>query len=342
MSATKETFVLSLAAMALAGVIVLYFAQKSDRIVLRSLLNRNHAFAALAAAVAVWLLLFSSFFTHLSGPLDSLRSYFPWLHRAGGHSPHIHPFGFYFERLAFFHHGNGPVWTEGLILLLALAGIVAAFIRRGLLSSNVPLVRFIALYAIILALIYSAISYKTPWCMLVFFDGMILLAGVGAIALVQWSQRTWLRGIVVAGLTLAAAHLAWLAWQANYIYESDRRNPYAYAQTVPDALDLVEKIKALATADPQQDQMLIQVMAADNDYWPLPWYLRQFKQVGWWDHVVEDPRAQIMIVGAKLAASLPEKPGSAWSTLGLYGLRPGVLFQLYVRADLLRRSQQTH
>ena len=55
--------------------------------------------------VAVWLVvalvLFSSFFTNLAGPLDSVRTYLPWLHRAGGASPHIHPWSFYLERLLF-------------------------------------------------------------------------------------------------------------------------------------------------------------------------------------------------------------------------------------------------
>src|SRR2546428_679879 len=125
-------------------------------------------FTALSPAMVVSVILFTSFFTHLSGPLDSLRSYLPWLHRAGGHSAHIHPFSFYLQRLAVFHQGNGPVWSEGLILALAAVGVFAALTRKGLAAVNVWLARFIALYTILLTLAYSLISYKTPWCMLGF------------------------------------------------------------------------------------------------------------------------------------------------------------------------------
>ena len=55
--------------------------------------------------------------------LDSVRTYVPWLKRAGGHSPHVHPWSFYLQRLAWFHPVKGPVWSEGLILILAAVGL---------------------------------------------------------------------------------------------------------------------------------------------------------------------------------------------------------------------------
>src|SRR5439155_8336424 len=178
MHATKETFVIPVAAMALAGLVVALWFRRTGAAIPAIAWNSKHALAALATAMVVSVILFTSFFTHLSGPLDSLRSYLPWLHRAGGHSAHIHPFSFYLQRLAVFHQGNGPVWSEGLILLLASVGAFAAFTRKGLAAVNVWLARFIALYTMLLTLAYSLISYKTPWCMLGFLHGMILMAGI--------------------------------------------------------------------------------------------------------------------------------------------------------------------
>ncbi len=43
--------------------------------------------------------------------------------------------------------------------------------------------RFLAFYTLVLTGLYAIIPYKTPWCMLSFLDGMILLAGVGAWAI---------------------------------------------------------------------------------------------------------------------------------------------------------------
>ena len=298
-------------------------------------LNPKHALTAIAAAAVVSVVLFTSFFTHPGGLVDSIRTYLPWLHRAAGHSPHVHPFYFYLERLAFYHHGRGPIWSEGLILVLAAIGVVATLTRRG--DGNVALARFIALYAIILTLAYSAISYKTPWCLLGFLQPMIMLAGLGGAALIQFFRRRLLQVMIGATLFVAAGHLAWLAWQTSYVFESDRRNPYVYAQTVPDLLDLVDKVKVLAKSHPEGNQMLIQVMAPQGEYWPLPWYLRQFKRVGWWDHVPDDVSAPVMIVGSSLCAALEKKLNPGWSALGLYGLRPGIVFQLYVQSDLWRR-----
>ena len=109
-----------------------------------------------------------------------MRTYLPWLHRAGGDSPHIHPWSFYLHRLLFFHVAKGPVWSEALILVLAVVGAWAAFARKGLADASAGFVRFLALYTFALTAAYSLISYKTPWCLLSFWHGMILLAGVGA------------------------------------------------------------------------------------------------------------------------------------------------------------------
>ena len=87
--------------------------------------------------------------------------------------------------LVYFRYADGPIWTEAVIILLAVVGFVAALTRKGLSAANADLLRFIAFYTLILTVAYSAIPYKTPWCMLGFLHGMILLAGVGAVVLVK-------------------------------------------------------------------------------------------------------------------------------------------------------------
>ena len=184
MHATKETFVITLAAAALALGLNWLWNRWLDATAPPPKPAAASSLTHLAAALAVWLgvalLLFSSFFTNAAGPLDSVRTYLPWLHRAGGDSPHIHPWHFYLHRLLFFHAAKGPVWSEALILVLAVIGAWAAFARKGLADASASFVRFLALYTFALTAAYSLISYKTPWCLLSFWHGMILLAGVGA------------------------------------------------------------------------------------------------------------------------------------------------------------------
>jgi uncharacterized protein (TIGR03663 family) len=341
MAATKETFVLVLAAG--AGALVLAAAwnrwRRAVPAINRLPWKRWHILLGSGVAALVAVIFFTSFFTHLSGPIDALRTYVPWLKRAGGDSPHIHPWSFYLERIAFFKEGKGPAWSEGLILLLALLGAIASLSNRASPADH-GLARFLTFYTILLTAAYSLIAYKTPWCLLGFLHGMILLAGIGmAVALRSIRSRA---GQAVLSLALlgAAAHLGWQAWRASYVFPADRRNPYVYAQTVPDILRLVAEVQEIAKTDPDPSQMLIKVMAPEADYWPLPWYLRQFKRVGWWDRVPSDPYAPVMIVGAGLHAAFDDKSDKAWPMVGLFELRPKTFLELYVKSELWERYIQ--
>jgi uncharacterized protein (TIGR03663 family) len=335
MHATKETFVITLAAAALAlGLNQLWsrWLDASAAPVKPHPLRISHLAAAVGVWLAVGVLLFSSFFTNGAGLLDSVRTYLPWMHRAQGASPHINPWCFYLHRLLFFHVAKGPVWSEALILVLAVVGARAAFVRHGLAGASASFVRFLALYSFALTAAYSLIAYKTPWCLLSFWHGMILLAGVGAAWLGHKATGRVPRIILTLLLLAGVGHLAWQAALANGPYAADPRNPYVYAQTSPDLLKLVRQVQALAHVHPQGQAMLVKVMAPDGDYWPLPWYLRNLRQKGWWDQVPADPFAPVMIVSAQFHAALDEKGTHVMA--GFYQLRPGVFLELYVELGL--------
>jgi uncharacterized protein (TIGR03663 family) len=336
MDATKETFVIELAALGAALVATALWGQwrGGDRLNWKAWLRARPIAAVLGVWIAVAVLLFSSFLANASGPLDSLRAYLPWVGRAGGNSPHIHPWYFYFERLFFFHSGTGPWFTEGLILVLAILGFTAALMRKGLGDANATLVRIIGFYTLSLAAAYSIISYKTPWCFLAFLHGMILLAGVGTLALWHWLRPVWTRAVAALLIVAATAQLGWQAWRDSFPYAARRQNPYVYAHTSPDILNLVELVQGVAKASPQPHQMLVKVICPDDDYWPLPWYLRDFKQIGWWSELPADPYAPAVIVSTKLQAALDQRPGSPMRSTGMFGLRPKVFLELYVETNL--------
>ena len=338
MASTKETFVITLAAAAIAVLINQAWNRQLDASGPPGnapVLNIWHIVAGLATGGVVALLLFSSFFTNASGPIDAIRTYLPWAHRAAGQSPHVHPWYFYLHRLLFFQVGAGPLWTEALIFFLALIGAAAGFRRHKLAGANASFVRFLALYTFLLAAFYSLLAYKTPWCLLSFWHGAVLLAGVGAAVLVHSVSKRPARLVVIGLFLLGGAHLAWEAWRGQTTYAADPRNPYVYAQTSPDVMNLINQIEGLAQADPRDHQLVIKVIAPDQDYWPLPWYLRRFKSVGWWEHVPEDPFAPIMIVSAQLGAALDEK--KTHLMVGYFQLRPQVFMELYVQLDLWKQ-----
>ncbi len=342
MFATKETFVLTLAA--------LFFALLATRIWNHWRAQRSsqpaaaipkakwtppwrHMGAAAVAGGVVWLLFFTSFFTNAAGPLDSFKTYLPWLSRAGGDSPHIHPWYFYFERLLWFHPAKSPPWTEAVILLLALVGVVAGFFGNCARVIQPAFVRFLSFFTFGLMGIYTVISYKTPWCALNFWLGAILLAGVGAAVLIESFRDRLTRGLMAGLIGVGVLHLGLQSWLLTRDFPADVRNPYVYAQTSPHERELTARVKAIARIAPEGFETVIKVIAPES-YWPLPWSLRDFKNVGWYEESPPDPLAPIVLASAKLGVALDDQTEKRWIMTGLYELRPQVFLELYVERGL--------
>ena len=325
MHATKETAILAWAAMAVAGAITIYFYGDRKTFRFRELL------VGLLAAVTISALFFSSFFTNPRGVLDSVLTYASYFHRAGGAGLHDHPWYYYLSMLLYTKRPFGPRWSEALIVCLALVGVVAAFVSPG--RADKRLLRFLAIYTGCLTLIYSLIPYKTPWSMLSFLDGMILLAGVGAVALVRWVRYLPLRVGVTVLLAFAAAQLADQAWRASYLYPADFRNPYVYAHPVPDVLRLSERVEDIAKVAPEGHSLLVKVMMPGGDYWPLPWYLRKFDHVGYWQDVPADPDADLIITSREFQPAVDAALKNKYQ-VEYYGLRPNIILVVYIRQDL--------
>lgn len=332
MWATKETFVFNLFA---AGV-GLALSYVWGRRVAGASIGKKIPVAQLAWAaglgVAVAAALFTSFGRNPAGWLDSFRTYLPWFSRAAGETPHLQPWWFYLERMFWFQRGTGPLWTEGLILLLALVGAGAAFRRKVSLAGDARLVRFLTGYTVALTILYALIPYKTPWCMLGFLHGFILLAGVGVGVVWQWARTVPVRlGLVTLLLALGLIQLGWQAWQASQKFSSARTNPWVYSQTSLDLLTLVEEVRAIA-ATGQGAATEIHVVTQGGDYWPLPWYLRGFKRVGYWEAMPEQTSAAVLITSAGMA--MPTNGPSTHVAAGYFQLRPQVFLELHVERGL--------
>jgi len=309
MHATKETCIIAFGSMLLALSIVLLMQYKKNSLtnVFKSI-KPLHIISSLAAAAIVSALFYSSFLSNPGGIWDSLRAYTTYFARAGGETIHIHPWYYYLKMLIFFRYADGPIWTEAVIVLLAVIGFIAIVRKKYPSSANINLLRFIAFYTLIMTIIYSAISYKTPWCMLSFLHGMILLAGVGAVALVKLMPRVLPRLIILLLLIDACGYLLWQSYQGNYIYYADSRNPYVYAHPTTEVFTVADKIEQYARINKDGHDMHIQVICPDNDYWPLPWYLRSFTKIEWRDKVATNvPPAPLIIASDKVEQALTDK-----------------------------------
>ncbi len=311
MRATKETAIIAFGAMGLALVLVALIQLGQGRS-LRQLLagvKPLHIVLGLAAAEGVSALFYSSFLSHPRGILDSYLSYATYLGRAGGQNTwHVQPWYYYLRILLFARYEHGPIWTEGWIVLLALVGLTATVEGTPVGGIDPKLVRFIAIYTVVMTAVYSAIPYKTPWCLLSFLHGMILLAGVGAVTLLAWVRKPVPRAVLAVSLILAVAHLAFQAYRANFVCYADSRNPYVYAHPTEEILIAAEKVREYV--DPNglgySERMPIQVAVPGRDYWPLPWYLRDLPAVAWYSTVPEEI-APLILISDELESALAHK-----------------------------------
>ena len=110
--------------------------------------------------------------------------------------------------------------------------------------------RFLAVYTLVTTLLYSVIAYKTPWLMLNFLVGWILLAGIGWVYLWSRFSHVILRGILVVALVAMFAHSLRQTWWLSFRFAADPRNPYVYSHTSADLLKLVQRIELLSSLHP--------------------------------------------------------------------------------------------
>lgn len=316
--------------------------------------------------VAINVLFYSSFFTNYpQGVFDSLKTFQFWTKT--GREAHVHPLMTY-------------VWwlllQESPLLVLGAIGALVAVIRP---AKSFAL--FAALWAFGLIAAYSLIAYKTPWLALNFVvplalssgaaigwfydelgkrgvDGRrrayalagILLLAIGPLAgaarfLDQVMMSNSPSGLVGAvrdeklhGRTFIPGYQT---IDLNFInYDNDDRYyVYVYAHTRRQTLQLVDEINRIAERTRQGGETGITIVSPD--YWPLPWYLRDYKRVGYFGHM--SPSIEPIIIASQSQAEEVQTTfgdryvqiSSKANPAGSFALRPGVELLLYARRELV-------
>ncbi len=311
--------------------------------------------------VIVYVLFYTSFFTNFpQGFYDSLKTFQFWTRT--GQEAHVHPFITY-------------VWwlllQESPLLILGAMGALLAVVRP---AKSFAL--FCALWAFGLMAAYSLVAYKTPWLSLNFIVPLALVSGVT----IEWiydelAQRglsARVRAAALAGILLiflgplpglvrafeqtnpragfsrlkvADVHKktflpGYQTIDLNFLnYDNDNRYyVYVYAHTRRETLKLVDEINRLAARTHQGAETGITIVSPD--YWPLPWYLRNYKRVGYHGRI--SPSTEPIIIArqdqaAAVQATFGDRYQQVMSGLnpsGNFPLRPGVDLLLYARREL--------
>ena len=325
MHISKETCVLTFAGVGL-GLLVTMFKERwrPER---RDW--RNAGLAVLAGA-ALSVVFFSSFFTNARGPLDSVLTYLNYSGKAD-HSEHEHSWLFYARLLGGWHERGGPWFQEIATLAFALLAVILHFLRPK--QPGTAGARAIAFAFVVIAAAYFSFDYKTPWLILNLLLPLHLLAGWGVASLWRALPHPAARGVFVLLLALAAADFQRQNHFANTRFPAGPRNPFAYVHTGRDLPRLAEQILAVAALGPPAEEVAVQVMA--SEYWPLPWYLRSLKNVGYWYELQPGPRAAIVVTSPEFADQVADLESTHKPVMA--GLRPGAAVHVWYRKDLWER-----
>lgn len=337
--------------------------------------------ASVAIAVLIALLLFlivnvlfySSFFTNYpKGVNDALLTLSLWSHRT---KEHAHEWGQYIEWL---RQEESPVMLLGLVgavlavwradnrFALFMAqwafGSLAAY---SLVEYKTPWIalNFIVPLAITSGYTLNALAQKSeePLVPLALTVGAITLLGHQAQATDNWylvipivpalgylgyvfytwtSQtrtQTLRHFYLTAGVVLLVSGYQMIS--LNFFHYDDDRYAYVYAHTRRELLGLVEEVNLVATRAGTGSGTGVTVVSPD--YWPLPWYFRDYKRVGYFSRMA--PSTEPVIIGSitqeeEMRTNFGDRYQQVRSGAedGSFALRPGVGLVLYVRKDLAR------
>ncbi len=274
---------------------------------------------ALLVFLAVNILFYSSFFKNYpKGIYDALKTFDFWTKT--GKEAHVHSPSTYLKWLTL---------QESPLLFLGVVG--AAF---AVWKPKNSFALFTALWAFGLVAAYSLVPYKTPWLTLNFIVPLAIVAGYAVQSIYELDIWQW--KLPAAVVLLAVAVSGYQTIDLNFFnYDNDNEYyVYVYAHTRRETLKLVDEINRIAQQT--HEGGLIGITIVSPDYWPLPWYLRNYTRVGYYGRMSPSTEP-IIIASESQRAEIESTFGGQYQQVpsgnesGSFPLRPGVSLLLYVR-----------
>ncbi|HSP64246.1 MAG TPA: hypothetical protein VLQ90_14750, partial [Pyrinomonadaceae bacterium] len=180
-------------------------------------------------------------------------------------------------------------------------------------------------------------DFSTTWPVVL---GIALLSAYAGYVIYSRSdpRRTPVHFYLVAAMALAITGYQMIS--LNFVHYDDDRYAYVYAHTKREMLTMLDQIDRIAKRLKTGDDTGVALVSPD--YWPLPWYFRNYKRVGYYQQIV--PTSEPLIIGSmaqeeQLKSTFGDRYQLVSSGLnedGSYPLRPGVDLLLYVRKDVAR------
>lgn len=218
------------------------------------------------------MMFYTSYFRYYTTPFEIVEKAFAhWtemhrIQRLGG------PFYYYIPILLLY---------EIPILFFGILGIIHFLRKRG---KNTAFFIFLSYWAIASLLLYSYLQEKVPWLVVHIVLPFAILAGAflgdsfsslesgkkPAFKIARSKVRILMTGILA--LTLIVSLFQCIS--VNYYKSMDPNERMVYTQSSPEIRDLMTKIEGF---NKKTDRLTLCVLDPYDMYWPLPWYLRDYK-----------------------------------------------------------------
>jgi hypothetical protein len=136
-------------------------------------------------------------------------------------------------------------------------------------------VRLLSVMSVGVLLAYSIVSYKTPWCLLCFQWGFVLIFG-------YWCSRWWdhYRAFILILISVLGIHSLVQAHDVAFVNVDADDSYYIYGQTYRTLMPPISEILKKVEENPELKKTLrIQVLSAYT--WPLPFLLGEINQAAY-------------------------------------------------------------
>ena len=294
------------------------------------------ALVAFTIFIVVNVLFYSSFFRNYPrGVHDALQTLALWRKRTHEHE---HPWWQYIDWL---------LQEESIVLILGgLSALIAVW------RANNRFALFIAQFAFGLLAAYSLVGYKTPWISLNFIVPLALASGytlnVAYEKLLDFQQPK----LFIVPAALIIIFCGYQMYQLNFVHYDDDQYVYVYAHTRRETLAMLDQIDQIA--DRMRTGKATGIALLSPEYWPLPWYFRDYTRVGYYQRVVPTTEP-VIIASTGQEEEIKTMLGDSYQQIdssqlndpridhernpaGSFSLRPGVDLLLYVRKDVASSS----
>jgi len=294
------------------------------------------ALIAFTVFIVVNVLFYSSFFKNYpKGVNDALLTLSLWRKRTHEHE---HPWSQYLVWL---------IQEEGVLVFLGGISTLIAVWR-----ADNRFAVFIAQFSFGLLAAYSLVGYKTPWIGLNFIVPLAVTSGYALDVFYQKLREFQQPWFFLAPAILIFAFCGYQMYQLNFVHYDDDKYVYVYAHTRRETLVMLEQIDRVANQ--MKTGYDTGVAIVSPEYWPLPWYFRDYKRVGYYGKVVATSEPVIIAETGQeedIKATFGDKYQQIDSSKlndprifpdrnpnGSFSLRPGVDLLLYVRRDVAKPS----